>query len=215
VRWAKDVAFRPTDTIYQQLSNKTNNPSPTGIYQLKCNTRNHAYVGQSGRPITTRRKEHLRQIRKYSPSSAYAMHILDNRYEFCPAEETLKLLKPYSKGSRMDCWESLFIHLHHKHNILIAEQHANDTSTIRTGIYTAWSSTPRLIQYTLTQCTAHTPHRVSPISHYICLNIFNNLYPFLLLFIHPTFIVLLHSYYAAITLTTSVRPLCIHIEPSV
>jgi hypothetical protein len=37
-----------------------------------------------------------------------------------------------------------------------------------------------LLSYTLTQSTAHTPHR---------------------------------SYYAAITLTTSVRPPCIHIEP--
>jgi len=38
------------------------------------------------------------------------------------------------------------------------------------------------VLYTITQCTAHTPHR---------------------------------SYYATITLTTSVRPSCIHIEPSV
>jgi hypothetical protein len=64
--------------------------------------------------------------------------------------------------------------LHHKHDILIAEQQANDTkSTIRTGIYTTWSSTPCLTQYTLTECTAHTPYRVSPISYYICLNIYN------------------------------------------
>jgi hypothetical protein len=124
------IAFRPTNTIYQQLSNKTNNPNPTGIYQLKCNTCNYAYVGQSGRPITTRHKEHLRYIRNNNPTSAYAMHILDNRHEFGPAEETLKLLKHCSKGGRMDCWESLFIHLHHKNNILIAEQQANDTNPL-------------------------------------------------------------------------------------
>ena len=58
------------------------------------------------------------------------MHILDNRHEFGPAEGMLKLLKPCSKGSRKDCWESLFIHLHHKHNILIAEQQANDTNPL-------------------------------------------------------------------------------------
>jgi len=58
------------------------------------------------------------------------MHILDNRHEFGLAEEMLKLLKPCSKGSRMDCWESLFIHLHHKHNILNAEQQANDTNPL-------------------------------------------------------------------------------------
>jgi len=124
------IAFRPTNTTYQQLSNETNNPNPTGIYQLKCNTCNRVYVGQSGRPITTRHREHLRYIKNNNSTSAYAMHILDNRHEFGPVQETLKLLKPSSKGSRMDCWESLFTHLHHKHNILIAEQQANDTNPL-------------------------------------------------------------------------------------
>jgi hypothetical protein len=33
------IAFRPTNTIYQQLSQKgTTNNYPSGIYQLKCNT---------------------------------------------------------------------------------------------------------------------------------------------------------------------------------
>ena len=86
--------------------------------------------GQSGRPITTRHREHLRYVRNNSSTSAYATHILDNRHEFGPAEETLKLLKPCSKGSRMDCWESLFIHLHHRHNILIDEQQANDNNLL-------------------------------------------------------------------------------------
>jgi hypothetical protein len=61
------VAFRPANTIYQQLSNKTINPNPTGIYQLKCNTCNQAYAGQSGRPITTRHREHLRYIKETTP----------------------------------------------------------------------------------------------------------------------------------------------------
>jgi len=124
------IAFRPTNTIYQQLSNKTKDPNPTGIYQLKCITCNCAYVGHSGRPITTRHREHLRYIGNNSPTSAYAMHILDNRHEFGPAGEMLKLLKPCSKGSRKNCWESLFIHLHHRHDILIAEQQANDTNPL-------------------------------------------------------------------------------------
>jgi len=124
------IAFRPTNTIYQQISNKNKDPRPTGIYQLKCNTCSRAYVGQSGRPITIRHREHLPYIRNNSSTSAFATHILDNRHEFGPAEKTLKLLKPCSKGSRMDCWESLFIHLHHKHDILIDEQQAKDNDPL-------------------------------------------------------------------------------------
>jgi len=30
----------------------------------------------------------------------------------------------------MICWESLFIHLHHRHNILNAEQQAIDTNLL-------------------------------------------------------------------------------------
>jgi len=65
------IAFRPTNTIYQQLSQKgTTNNNPSGIYQLKCNTCKEVYVGQSGRPITTRYKEHICYIRHNNPTSA-------------------------------------------------------------------------------------------------------------------------------------------------
>ena len=105
------IAFCPTNTIYQQLSQKPNNTNPSGIYYLKYNTCKNAYVGQSGRLITTRYKEHLHYIRYNNPTSAYAMHILNNRNNFGPTEETLKLLKPCTKGTRMNCWEALFIHM--------------------------------------------------------------------------------------------------------
>jgi len=65
-------------------------------------------------------KEHLQYIRNNNPTSAYAMHILDNRHEFGSAEETMKLLKPRTKGTKMNCWEALFMHIHHKQNILIS-----------------------------------------------------------------------------------------------
>jgi hypothetical protein len=96
------IAFHPTNTIYQQLSKKSNITNPSGIYQLKCNTCKHSYIGQFRRPITTRYKEHLCYI-KNNPTSAYASHILNNRHEFGPTEETLKLLKPCTKGKRMSC----------------------------------------------------------------------------------------------------------------
>jgi hypothetical protein len=56
------------------------------------------------------------------------MLILNNIHEFSPTEETLKPLKPYTKGTRMNCLEALFMHIHHKHNILIPEQQVTDTN---------------------------------------------------------------------------------------
>jgi hypothetical protein len=39
------IALHPTNTIYQELSQKPNNTNPNGIYQLKCNTCKNAYIG--------------------------------------------------------------------------------------------------------------------------------------------------------------------------
>ena len=81
-----------------------------------------AYVGQSGRAISTRYKEHIRYIRTNNPQSAYATHILQNKHEFGPKEEILQLLKTCTKGGRMNCWEALFIQEHHRKGTLITEQ---------------------------------------------------------------------------------------------
>ena len=124
------IAFRPTNTILQQLSQKPNNTNPSGIYHLKCNTCNKTYIGQSSRSVTIRHKENLRYIKNNNPTSAYAMHILDNRHEFGSAEETLELLKPCRRGTKMNCWEALFTHIHHKQTILISEQQVTDTNSL-------------------------------------------------------------------------------------
>ena len=82
-------------------------------------------------------------------------------------------------------------------------------STVRADIYTTWPSAPRLIKYTLTQCTAHTPHGVSPISCYICLNVFNNMYSFSPLFIYSTrilFITVILCSHNTDVCTTSMYP---------
>jgi len=101
------IAFCPTNRIFQQLTQKPKNNNPSGIYQLKCKSCNRAYVGQSGRAISLRH-EHLRYIRNNNPISAYGMHILHNRHQFRPADETLKHLKPCNKGTKMNCWEALY-----------------------------------------------------------------------------------------------------------
>jgi len=42
------IAFCPTNRIFQQLTQKPKNSNRSGIYQLKCNSCNRVYVGQSG-----------------------------------------------------------------------------------------------------------------------------------------------------------------------
>jgi hypothetical protein len=121
-----NIAFRATNTVQQQLSPKPKSNNPSGIYRLECKTCNKVYVGQSDRLISARHKEHIRHIRNNNPTSAYAMHILHNRHESGPAERTMQLLKHCYKGTKMNIWESLYIHAHHKQNLLIPEKQAVD-----------------------------------------------------------------------------------------
>jgi hypothetical protein len=65
-----------------------------GMYRLRCNICNNPYVGQSDGSITTRPKEHTRDIRTNNPISVYALHALNNRHEYGTTEETPELLKP-------------------------------------------------------------------------------------------------------------------------
>ena len=41
-----NIAFQPTNKIYQQLSDRPSNINPSRIYQHKCNRCNHAYITQ-------------------------------------------------------------------------------------------------------------------------------------------------------------------------
>jgi hypothetical protein len=88
------------------------------------------YDGQSGRAINVRYKEHIRYIRTNNPKSAYSTHTLNNRHEYGKAEDTLQLLQACQKGSRMDCWETLYIQAMHQQKILINEQQVNDTNPL-------------------------------------------------------------------------------------
>ena len=99
-------------------------------YSLKCNTCNKKYVGQSGRGIDTRYKEHIRYIRTNSPQSAYATHILHNRHEYGPKNETLQLLKACNKGTQMNCWETMCMQQLYQGEILIAEQQVYELNSL-------------------------------------------------------------------------------------
>ena len=93
-----NIAFRATNTIRQQISDKQTINNPCGVYRLKCNTCNKVYVGQSGRTITQRYKEHIRYIKANNPVSAYATHIVQNIHEFGPEKDTMQLVKKCQKA---------------------------------------------------------------------------------------------------------------------
>ena len=79
-------------------------------------------MGQTGRSINIRHKEHIRYIKTNNPHSAYALHILNNRHEYGPLDETMQMIKTCTKGSYMNCWEIMYIQEYHQKSSLITEQ---------------------------------------------------------------------------------------------
>ena len=79
-----NIAFRATNTTYNQLSNKIiqNKTNSSGMDKLKCNTCNNSYVGQTGRSLRVRHKGQTRYIKTNNPVSGYALHILNKKHEY-------------------------------------------------------------------------------------------------------------------------------------
>jgi energy-converting hydrogenase A subunit M len=129
-----NIAFRSTNTIYHQLQHRLNRePSElSGIYsyKLQCMTCNKFYVGQSGRTIAVRYKEHIRYIRTNSLTSAYALHVLNQRHEYGTLDNKLHLLKPCKKGNLMNCWESFYTQQLQHLNLLIDEQQPQELNPL-------------------------------------------------------------------------------------
>ena len=75
-------------------------------------------------------KEHIRYVRTNNPTSAYSLHILINKQDYGTTEETLELLNPCHKGTRMNCWETFYMHLFYQNDALIIEQQASDINPL-------------------------------------------------------------------------------------
>jgi len=130
------IAFKTTNSINKQLPKCPYNiQNPSGIYELKCNTFNKIYVGQPGSAIDIRYKEHIRYVRTNNPQSAYATHILQNRHEYGPRNDTLQLLKACTKGTHMNRCEAMYIQKFHREGILIAEQQVYELNPLYDCIY--------------------------------------------------------------------------------
>jgi hypothetical protein len=123
-------AFRANTTIYQQLAQETDNTNTRGVCEIKCNTCSKNYVGQSGRPIAIRHKEHIRYIKTNNPASAYATHILNNRHEHGTANDTLNLIQPCRKSMKMNHWENMYIQIYRQQNRLITEQQVSELNLL-------------------------------------------------------------------------------------
>jgi len=125
------TAYRTTNKIFNLLaSEKLTSGRLSGIYRLTCNTCNQAYIGQTDEMINIRYKEHTIYIKTNNPQSAYALHILNNRHEYGPQEETMQLVKTCTKVKHMNSWEAMYFQEYHRKGMLVTQQQPDDHNVL-------------------------------------------------------------------------------------
>ena len=124
------ITYKTTNTI-QQLFQHTPHQHRTeheknGMYKLSCTTCKLSYIVQTTRTLQQRYKEHTRYIKYNDPQSAYALHILNNRYEYGTLTDTMKLVQHITNPTMLLPYEQFFIHSYRLHKHLTPEQNIND-----------------------------------------------------------------------------------------
>jgi hypothetical protein len=121
------ISFKNTSTLQQltkpKIVNNAQEKDKSRIYKLTCNTCKMSYIGQTSRSLKQRYQEHIRYIKHNELQSAYPLHILNNKHEYGPINNTKTLLKHINKTTLLIPFEQLYIQSYHHHRELIPEQH--------------------------------------------------------------------------------------------
>jgi hypothetical protein len=81
-------------------------------------------VGQTGRCIKARFKEHRKAFKTNSHTSNFAKHLTEQSHSFNSIQNTMQILKCHSKGTHLNTIERYYIYAENiKHNHL-KDEHA-------------------------------------------------------------------------------------------
>lgn len=86
---------------------KSNKLNKNGIYQIKCMQCDMIYIGQSGRAIKNRIKEHVANINSNKSTTGFADHCIRNNHHL--DENDVKILHCERKGKKLNLLELLEI----------------------------------------------------------------------------------------------------------
>ena len=115
-----DVVFTYKNKLGNSLTyNKPNDDgkSVSGVYEIPCDTCPKLYVGETGRDLDTRMKEHNYDIITSNPESAVAQHTIlnDHRFDFSKA----KIVHPCKNRRRRHVIESALIQFYKKKGLSV------------------------------------------------------------------------------------------------
>lgn len=106
------MTFRTTNNIQRLLHPKIpkDNKEKTGVYKLTCDDCEGFYIGQSGRPLFQRFKEHVPKGSVNNNKSNYAKHLILKNHNYTDFSNNCKVLHTCNKGRYMYAAEELEIY---------------------------------------------------------------------------------------------------------
>ncbi|KAK9496972.1 hypothetical protein O3M35_012832 [Rhynocoris fuscipes] len=134
------ISFRTDNNIFRNINTQTNDQNVydrSGIYKLTCPDCNQTYIGQTGRTLKDRYKEHIRSFLKNRNDSNFANHLLRTGHEPGTINETMTLLHHGQKSRRLNITEKMEIFKHKTFNgpIINEQIHSPSDVTFKTLTY--------------------------------------------------------------------------------
>jgi hypothetical protein len=95
-KYGINVATKKSKTVFEYIKNKGIEEIPTikksGIYRIKCEECEMVYIGETGRSVECRLKEHKREENNRTTSSLYARHFMEKKHKFIDPTEKYEVL---------------------------------------------------------------------------------------------------------------------------
>lgn len=134
------ISFKTSNNIYRNLRQRSQDQdiyNHSGVYKLTCPDCNNSYIGQTGRTLRDRYKEHIRSFINNKNDSNYANHLLKTGHEPGTINDTMTLLHRGQKGRLLNTLERMEIYKNNALNgRLINEQvHSPSDITFKTLTY--------------------------------------------------------------------------------
>lgn len=103
-------------SLFVKLKDPTCDLQKSGVYKLVCPFCLSSYIGQSGRSIECRLKEHVSAFVNKTDKSSFGSHAIEGNCNITCQNVKFELLHQYPKGSKLDIAENLEIVLDSKNN---------------------------------------------------------------------------------------------------
>ena len=105
----KNLIFKYPNKLSRKLCNNrsTQKKLDIGVYKVNCNNCNKFYIGETGRSLNTRMREHKNDIKNDKVSSGIVKHVNETDHEF--DFKNVELIYPNSNSSKRHIVETSFI----------------------------------------------------------------------------------------------------------